>query len=92
MNIGTWDDVIRLEKCVHLEGLRAVIKNAEIGMFTPRPWHFWRYWLGLAEVGTVPPLPTRKLRLGMDYGNEPVSDWSKNSGGAVEVNLIPGCG
>jgi len=61
MNLGDWSDVCLLEKSLEREDLREVINHAEIGMFTPRSWHFWHYRLELAEVGQVPPMPKRKF-------------------------------
>ena len=61
MNMGDWDDVCQLVDCVGNEGLCWVIKQAEIGMFNERSWHYWHYRLGLAKVGCVPALPVRKL-------------------------------
>lgn len=61
MNLGDWDDACRLVHCVGQEALRQVIREAEVGMFNARSWHFWHYRLGLAELGSVPSLPERKL-------------------------------
>ena len=61
MNMGDWNDVCRLVDYVGDEGLCRVIKQAEIGMFNEHSWHYWHYRLGLAKVGSVPTLPTRKL-------------------------------
>ena len=41
--------------------LRQVLVSAEIGQFNPRSWHYWHYRLGMAELGEVPTLPSRKL-------------------------------
>ena len=61
MNIGDWEDVCRMVNCVGNDALRRVIREAEIGMFNDRSWHFWHYRLGLAELGNVPALPARKV-------------------------------
>jgi hypothetical protein len=61
MNMGDWNDVCRLVDYVGDEGLCRVIKQAEIGMFNERSWHYWHYRLGLTKMGCVPALPARKL-------------------------------
>jgi len=61
MNMGEWDDVCRLVDYVADEGLCRVIKQAEIGMFNERSWHYWHSRLGLIKVGYVPALYARKL-------------------------------
>lgn len=61
MNIGAWNDVLRLSVAVGDDALREVLMHAEIGQFSPRSWHFWHYRLGLAAVGEVPPMPVRRL-------------------------------
>lgn len=61
MNIGDYDDLHRLAVQVGDEVLRDVIAHAEAGQFNERSWAYWHYRLGLAELGGVPPLPTRKF-------------------------------
>ena len=61
MNMGDWEDVCRMVNCVGNDALRRVIREAEIGMFNDRSWHFWHYRLGLAELGNVPSLPARRV-------------------------------
>jgi len=61
MNIGDWDDVQSLARVVGEDYLRAVIRTAEAGQFNARSWAYWHYRLHLAKVGTVPPLPERKI-------------------------------
>lgn len=61
MNIGDYDDVLRLVAAVGDEYLRSVLAHAEIGQFNARSWHFWHYRLGMSEVGCVPEMPVRKL-------------------------------
>jgi len=61
MNLGDWDDACHLVDCVGKKALRQVVRNAEIGMFNERSWHFWHYRLGLSDLEKVPPLPVRRL-------------------------------
>ena len=61
MNLGDYDDVLRLAKSFGDAALRDVIRQAEIGQFNPRSWTYWHYRLDMAEVGKVPPLPARRL-------------------------------
>lgn len=59
MNIGDYDDVQVLATLAGDEYLRAVLRRAEIGQFTPRSWAYWHYRLGLASPDQVPPMPAR---------------------------------
>jgi hypothetical protein len=61
MNIGDYDDVQTLATLVGDEYLRAVLRQAEIGQFTPRSWAYWHYRLGLAAPDHVPAMPERLL-------------------------------
>jgi len=61
MNLGEWDDVQIFATAVGDDYLRSVLKNAEAGQFNERSWSYWHYRLHHASVGTVPPLPERKL-------------------------------
>jgi len=60
MNIGSFEDLQRLDEMVGEEGLRLVLSQAEAGHFNPRSWHYWHYRLGLSRPGAVPSLPIRK--------------------------------
>ena len=57
MNIGVWDDLCLLVCEYSKEELIEVLKNAEIGQFNPRSWHFWCYKL----IGYVSPMPQRVI-------------------------------
>lgn len=60
MNIGDWDDVLKLARLFDQEALKEVLKAAEAGQFSARSWHFWHYRLRLATMPEeVPPLPPR---------------------------------
>ena len=61
MNLGEWADVQILARSVGDDYLCAVIRTAEAGQFNERSWAYWHYRLHLAEVGSVPPLPERKI-------------------------------
>jgi hypothetical protein len=61
MNIGDFADAAAVIDAVGEEQARVLLATAEAGQFTPRSWHYWHYRLGLAEVGHVAPLPTRRV-------------------------------
>ena len=62
MNIGDYDDVQDLVCATDKAFLQGVLRNAEIGQFNARSWHYWHYRLDLADLGQVPALPLRKLQ------------------------------
>ena len=39
--------------------LAQVLQRTEPGWFSPRSWSFWQQKLGLADSGSIPPLPRR---------------------------------
>lgn len=59
MNIGDYDDVQALSTLAGDDYLRAVLRQAEVGQFTPRSWAYWHYRLGLASLDQVRPMPVR---------------------------------
>lgn len=59
MDMGDYDDVQALATLAGDDYLRAVLRHAEVGQFTPRSWAYWHYRLGLAEPGHLPAMPTR---------------------------------
>jgi hypothetical protein len=61
MNIGDYSDVQKMVHSVGKDKLREVIKNAEIGQFNARSWHYWNYRLGLATIDTMPDMPSRRF-------------------------------
>lgn len=61
MNIGNYDNVQRLVEAFGNEYLQQVLTDAEAGQLNERSWHYWRYRLGLAEPGQVPPMPKRRV-------------------------------
>ncbi len=62
MELGDYDDVLRLECVVGRVALVAALREAESGRFSAPSWAFWHYRLGLARPGRVPPLPKRAFR------------------------------
>ena len=61
MNLGDYNDVLRLTDALGDTVLRDTLTHAEAGQFNERSWHYWHYRLGLAELGDVPQLPARTL-------------------------------
>lgn len=61
MNLGTFQDVLLLEKIVGTNALREVISNAEAGWFDARSWSYWHYRLDLSEIDCIPLLPERSF-------------------------------
>ncbi|MCL5258659.1 MAG: hypothetical protein M1314_02815 [Firmicutes bacterium] len=60
MNIGDWDDVLRLEQYVRRDRLIRVLRTAAPGILSPKSWAFWHYRLGLVPAADpVPPMKTR---------------------------------
>lgn len=63
MNLGDYDDVLRMIAALGLNPLREAILSAEPGWFTERSWHYWCYRLGITEPGAeIPPLPKRDFQ------------------------------
>ncbi len=55
MNLGVWDDWVRLVELFPREALVDVLTRAEIGQFSVRSWSFWHCRL----TDEVPPMPRR---------------------------------
>lgn len=62
MELGDYEDVLRLEAALGRERLAQALRRAEAGRFSERSWAYWHYRLGLARFGRVPRLPKRRLR------------------------------
>ncbi|MFA7234926.1 MAG: hypothetical protein WC076_12535 [Terrimicrobiaceae bacterium] len=60
MNRATWEDQGLLERYFPAVRLRAVLREAEAGIFDPASWHYWHYRLGWTDV---PALPRKNLSL-----------------------------
>src|SRR5437868_1108886 len=54
MDLGTYEDIRRLEKMIGLERLADVMLQAEPGWFSDRSWEFWRGRLSLALGKEIP--------------------------------------
>ena len=61
MNIGDYMDVQAMIAQVGDEVLREVLTHAGPGQFNERSWAYWHYRLGVASIGQVPPLPSRRF-------------------------------
>jgi hypothetical protein len=59
MNLGTFEDTMRLIKIAGRDRLRRVLECAEAGWFSPAAWHYWHYKLDVSQLEQVPPLPVR---------------------------------
>ena len=55
MNLGTYDDILRLEGLLGSDALVRVMTAAEPGWFSERSWEFWRGRLR-CEVAPSPPV------------------------------------
>ena len=54
MNIGTYDDIRRLEKALGYARLVEVMLGAAPGWFSPRSWSFWRGRLARETSAEIP--------------------------------------
>ena len=61
MNLGDYEDVLRLEDTVGRDYLRDTLRRAEAGQFNARSRAWWHYRLGLARPEELPPMPKRTL-------------------------------
>ncbi|HWF94549.1 MAG TPA: hypothetical protein VG291_06280, partial [Xanthobacteraceae bacterium] len=61
MNLGTYDDVRRLEAAYGPQELRAVMLRAQPGWIGGRSWSFWRARLSHAGAGPIPEAPPRRV-------------------------------
>jgi hypothetical protein len=59
MNLGTYNDIRRLEKVLKPADLAKVARRAAAGWFTPRSWEFWRGRLA-ASGYRIPGKPPRR--------------------------------
>jgi hypothetical protein len=60
MNLGTFDDIRRIERTLGDERLAQVMLEAQPGWFSDRSWEFWRGRLSLALGRTLPQEPPRR--------------------------------
>ena len=61
MELGDYDDVVRMESALGRAALAAALRGAGPGCFSAPSWTFWHYRLGLARPGRVPPPPQRAI-------------------------------
>jgi len=61
MNIGTYDDIRRLEATLGFGKLAEVMIDAAPGWFNPRSWSFWRGRLRLETDVQIPAEPPRRI-------------------------------
>ena len=62
MELGDYDDVVRMESVLGRDAIVAALREAEPGRFSVPSWTFWHYRLGLARPRRVPRLPKRVIR------------------------------
>jgi hypothetical protein len=60
MNLGTYEDMRRLESLVDAEELAGVMVRAQAGWISPRSWNFWRGRLRRKCSAQIPPSPPRR--------------------------------
>jgi hypothetical protein len=63
MNLGTYDDIRRLEHVFAPAELGQVMRRAQPGWFTPRSWEFWRGRLSVAGIGVAATPPRRTFHV-----------------------------
>ena len=60
MNLGTYDDILRLESAVDGPAPAAVMGRAQPGWFDARSWEFWRGRLSARIGAALPGTPPRR--------------------------------
>lgn len=60
MNLGTFEDVRRLEAACAAQELRALMLRAQPGWIGPRAWSFWRARLSPVGGEPIPATPPRR--------------------------------
>lgn len=61
MEMGDYDDVLKLEATLGREALVRALREAEPGRLSERSWIYWHHRLGVAGRW-IPPLPQRTMR------------------------------
>lgn len=54
MNLGTYDDILRLEQAVGRARLVEIMLHSEPGWINARSWEFWRGRLSFATGAAIP--------------------------------------
>jgi len=60
MNLGTYEDIRKLEQAFDVEELSAVMRRAPAGWFNQSSWDFWRGRLRSGGSGSVPKTPPQR--------------------------------
>jgi hypothetical protein len=60
MNLGTWDDILLLERTVGKSRLVEIMLRAEPGWISDRSWEFWRGRLSFATGAAIPDKAPRR--------------------------------
>jgi hypothetical protein len=60
MNLGTYEDIRRLEAAFAPGELRGVMLRAAAGWISDRSWNFWRGRLRHAGIGSIPEAAPRR--------------------------------
>lgn len=60
MNMGTYDDIRRLEAVLDADLMANVMLVAQPGWFSARSWEFWRGRLSLSSSAIIPEAPPRR--------------------------------
>jgi hypothetical protein len=61
MNLGTYDDILLLERTVGRARLVEVMLSAAPGWISDRSWEFWRGRLSVATGAAIPVEPPRRV-------------------------------
>ncbi|HVV91965.1 MAG TPA: hypothetical protein VHD15_00975 [Hyphomicrobiales bacterium] len=61
MDLGTYDDIRRLEALVEPDLLAAVMGTAAPGWLSPRSWEFWRGRLSRSTRAAIPARPRQRI-------------------------------
>src|SRR5438270_12598085 len=60
MNLGTYDDILRLEETVGKPRLVEIMLTAQPGWLSERSWEFWRGRLSYATGAAIPGQPPQR--------------------------------
>lgn len=61
MNLGTYDDILLLERAVGTARLVEIMLHAEPGWINDRSWEFWRGRLSFATGAAIPDKAPRRV-------------------------------
>jgi hypothetical protein len=60
MNLGTYDDILALERAIPASRLIEIMLHAQPGWFSERSWEFWRGRLSYSTGAAIPDRPPRR--------------------------------